>query len=80
MKQRNFMAALAALDAEPVGVKIQFEPVGDQTTEVDAGAEVAAFVNRPVMATESEAPRAHRTYDADAGTGRTPFSEAAGTF
>lgn len=80
MTQRNFMAALDALDAAPAGEGIQFEPIGDQALEVDAEAEVAAFVDRPMRTTESEAPRSHRTYDSDAGTGRTPFSEAAGTF
>lgn len=58
-----------------------FEPVGDQATEVDVEAEVAAFVNRPHPAQAPAAASSHsqRSQQQQAAGGmRTPLGEAMG--
>ncbi len=42
-----YMAALAALDERQEEVQVFVSPLGDQSTEIDAAAETAAFVARP---------------------------------
>lgn len=57
-----------------------FEPVGDQATEVDVEAEVAAFVNRPHPAQPAAASsHSQRSQQQQAAGGmRTPLGEAMG--
>lgn len=58
-----------------------FEPVGDQSTKVDAQAEVAAFVNRPhpAQAPAAASSRSPRSQQQQAAGGmRTPLGEAMG--
>ncbi|EGQ8546251.1 hypothetical protein GOZ70_24195 [Vibrio parahaemolyticus] len=80
--QRNFMAALDMLDeAQEATTETSFMPVVEPTTEEDKDteAEIAAFVNRPDPTGRVEASSSTRiSNDAGAGTGKTPFSEAAG--
>jgi hypothetical protein len=82
MKTRNFIDALDGLDAVPADTELKFEQIGDQATEVDADAEIAAFVNRPAIVAEAEAPqrikRTSKTYSGGDGTGRSAWAEAAG--
>lgn len=82
MTQRNFMAALDMLDeAQEAPTETAFVPVVEPATEGenDAEAEITAFVNRPDPTGRVEASSNTRiSNDAGAGTGSTPFSEAAG--
>lgn len=82
MKQRHFMVALDMLDAErEVHTEAAFVPAVELSAEEEknAEAEIADFVNRPAHSGREEAPRStHTSNDVGAGTGRTPFSEAAG--
>jgi hypothetical protein len=82
MKQRNFMVALDMLDeAQGQQTETTFAPVVEPETEEekDTEAEIAAFVNRPDPTGRVEASSSTRiSNDAGAGTGQTPFSEAAG--
>lgn len=82
MTQRNFMAALDMIDETQVApTETAFVPVVEPTTEgeKDAEAEITAFVNRPDPTGRVEASSSTRiSNDAGAGTGKTPFSEAAG--
>lgn len=82
MTQRNFMVALDMLDeAQEAPTETAFVSVVEPTTEgeKDAEAEIAAFVNRPDPTVRVEASSNTRiSDDAGAGTGSTPFSEAAG--
>ncbi|MGP9656979.1 hypothetical protein ACT3S5_02855 [Halomonas sp. AOP31-B1-25] len=82
MKEHNFMAALDMLDKdlEP-RTEADFVPVVESSTEEekDTEAEIAAFVNRPDPTGRVEASSSIRiSNDAEAGTGKTPFSEVAG--
>lgn len=82
MKERNFMAALDMLDKdqEPC-TEADFVPVVEPLAEEekDTDAEIAAFVNRPDPTGRVDASSSTRiSNDAGAGTGKTPFSEAAG--
>lgn len=56
MTTSTYMAALAALDEAPREEVSQvfISPLGDQSTEVDAETETAAFVSRPDPMRESE--------------------------
>ncbi|QEM82697.1 hypothetical protein [Halomonas binhaiensis] len=82
MKQRHFMVALDMLDEErKAHTEAVFVPAVELSAEGErnAEAEIAAFVNRPDPTHRVEASRSTRSSnDAGAGTGRTPFSEAAG--
>ncbi|MFH4546028.1 hypothetical protein WKW42_03825 [Vibrio alginolyticus] len=82
MKERNFMAALDMLDKDQEPrTEADFVPVVEPLTEEDkdTDAEIAAFVNRPDPTGRVEALSSTRiSNDAGAGTGKTPFSEAAG--
>lgn len=51
-----------------------FEPVGDQSTDVDPASEVAAFVNRPRPAQAPAATASSRSQQQQGGT-RTVLSE-----
>ncbi|MGP9510654.1 hypothetical protein ACT3R2_16790 [Halomonas sp. AOP43-D1-39] len=82
MKQRHFMVALDLLDegredhSEAVLVPaVELSADGERNLE----AEISAFVNRPGHSGREKASRStHTSNDVGAGTGRTPFSEAAG--
>lgn len=79
---KPYMAALEALDDTPKQVETEFvSPLGDESTELDADTEVAAFVARanpaPGVQTEREEARV-MDKTVGASTGRTPFAEAAG--
>jgi len=80
--QRNFMAALDMLDeAQEATKEATFVPVVKPKTEGEkvTEAEIAAFVNRPDPTGRVDASSSTRiSNDAGAGTGKTPFSEAAG--
>lgn len=82
MKQRHFMVALDMLDeGREAHNEAAFVPavVTSAEEECSAEAEIAAFVNRPAHSGREGAPRStHTSNDVGAGTGRTPFSEAAG--
>lgn len=82
MKQRHFMVALAMLDERREAyTEAAFVPAVELSAEGErnAEAEITAFVNRPARSGREEAPRStHTSNDAGTGTGRTPFSEAAG--
>lgn len=77
--ERSFFDALDVIATQDT--VLQFEPVGDQSTELDEAAEVAAFVARPSpsLGVQTEREEA-RVMDKTVGmsTGRTPFAEAAG--
>ncbi|CAM0555208.1 hypothetical protein EHLJMEHL_04799 [Vreelandella titanicae] len=82
MKQRHFMVAMNMLD-EPHEARTEsaFVPAVQLSAEGERNAEseVTAFVNRPAHSGREEVPRStHTSNDGGAGTGRTPFSEAAG--
>ncbi|BEH16714.1 hypothetical protein [Marinobacter shengliensis] len=77
--ERSFFDALDVIATQDT--VLQFEPVGDQSTELDEAAEVAAFVGRPSPALGVQTEREEaRVMDKTVGmsTGRTPFAEAAG--
>lgn len=82
MKQRHFMVALAMLDERREAyTEAAFVPAVELSVEGERNleAEISAFVNRPAHAGREDTARStHTSNDVDAGTGRTPFSEAAG--
>ncbi|MEQ5858396.1 hypothetical protein NFI08_22300 [Halomonas sp. EF61] len=82
MKQRHFMVALDMLDeAHEAHTEAAVLPAVELSAEGERNAEseIAAFVNRPAHAGREETPRStYTSNDVEAGTGRTPFSEAAG--
>lgn len=82
MKQRHFMVALAMLDeGREAYTEAAFVPAVELSAvgERDLEAEIATFVNRPTHSGREEAQCCmHTSNDVEAGTGRTPFSEAAG--
>ncbi|EBM7492956.1 hypothetical protein D4S77_24410 [Salmonella enterica] len=76
---RSIFDGLDVIDAHETTA--EFDPVGDQSTELDEAAEVAAFVARPspslgVQTEREEARVMDKTFGMS--TGRTPFAEAAG--
>ncbi|WP_322995117.1 hypothetical protein [Castellaniella sp.] len=74
-----YMAALTALDERQEEVQVFFPPLGDQSTEVDAAAETAAFVARPDPARGIEPKPA--SIEAKGGSNqRSAFAEAAGLY
>ncbi|WOI27325.1 hypothetical protein R1T44_08085 [Cobetia amphilecti] len=82
MKQRHFMVALDMLDeAHEAHTEAAFLPAVELSAEGESNAEseISAFVNRPARSDREEVPcSTHTSTDVGAGTGRTPFSEAAG--
>lgn len=86
MTQRGFFDCLDVAAAEQSQAQaVEFEPVGDQSTDAGREAEVAAFVNRPASATiEAARPAAKVSGNASnysGGSARsTPLAEAAGFY
>lgn len=82
MKQRHFMVALDMLDeANEAHTEAAFVPAVELSAEGESNAEseISAFLNRPAHSGREGIPRStHTSNDVGAGTGRTPFSEAAG--
>jgi len=84
MQNESTQGFIAHLDEHTQGAgqvqAMKFEPVGDQSSELDAAAEVAAFVERSAPAVVEAVP-ARATKAAGIGSTRnTPFSEAAGFY
>lgn len=53
-RARDFFACLDEQDTGADQAQaVRFEPVGDQATELDAAAEVAAFIERPDTVVEA---------------------------
>lgn len=74
-----YMAAFAALDERQEEVQAFVSPLGDQSTEVDAEAEAAAFVARPASAREIETKPV--IIEAKSGSNKwSAFAEAAGLY
>lgn len=74
-----YMAAFAALDERQEEVQAFVSPLGDQSTEVDAEAETAAFVARPDLVREIETKPV--IIEAKSGSNkRSAFAEAAGLY
>jgi len=86
MTPRGFFDCLDVAAAEQNQAQaVEFEPVGDQSTDVGREAEVAAFVNRLASATiEAARPVAKVSGNASnysGGSARsTPLAEAAGFY
>lgn len=81
MTTSTYMAALAALDEAPREEVSQvfISPLGDQSTEVDAETETAAFVSRPDPMRESETKPI--SIEVNGGRNeRSAFAEAAGLY
>lgn len=55
--QPGFFDCLDRLDATKPDAEVSFEPVDDPATGLDAEAEIAAFVDRPDRAADSEDDR-----------------------
>ena len=81
---RDFFACLDGKDAGADQVQaVRFEPVGDQEPELDAAAEVAAFIDRPDPVIEASPTIAGGTRNSEccgSRTRATPFSDAAGFY
>lgn len=77
--ETNYMAALASLDETPNIEQSGFEPIGDQSTEVDAESETAAFAARPEPDRDIET-KPLRIDATSAAAGRSAFAEAAGLY
>ncbi|WP_038279308.1 hypothetical protein [Zymobacter palmae] len=74
-----YMVALAALDERQEEVQVFVSPLGDQSTEVDAEAETAAFVARPDSVREAEIKPV--IIKAKSGSNkRSAFAKAAGLY
>lgn len=84
-RARDFFACL---DEQDTGAEqaqaVRFEPVGDQAAQLDAAAEVAAFVERPDPAIEAASTiageRMRNSESCGSRTRATPFSDAAGFY
>ena len=64
MTPRGFFDCLDVAAAEQSQAQaVEFEPVGDQSTDAGREAEVAAFVNRPASATIEAGPVNIHSYD-----------------
>ncbi|MFV8826136.1 hypothetical protein ACNKW1_15605 [Thauera sp. WH-2] len=75
----TYMAALAALYERQEEQQAFVSPLGDQSTEVDAAAETAAFVARPDPARGIEPKPV--SIDVKGGSNqRSAFAEAAGLY
>ncbi len=74
-----YMTALAALDERQEEVQVFVSPLGDQSTDVDAAAETAAFVARPDPARGIELKLV--SIEVKGGSNqRSVFAEAAGLY
>ncbi|MDU0519633.1 hypothetical protein Q8W79_07095 [Pseudomonas aeruginosa] len=83
MTPRGFFDCLDVAATEPRQAQaVKVEPVGNQSTELDAAEEVAAFVDRPVpSAIEITRPAARPSSNSYSGSNRnTPLAEAAGIY
>lgn len=88
MRSESTQGFIARLDEHAQGADqvqaMKFEPVRDQSNELDAAAEVAAFVERSAPACIDAAPapnhRSRKTECIDSSTRNTPFFEAAGFY
>ncbi|HBX5338420.1 TPA: hypothetical protein MH415_30665 [Klebsiella pneumoniae] len=83
MTPRGFFDCLDVASADPRQAQaVEVEPVGDQSTDLDAAAEVAAFVDRPApSAIEATRPAARSSSNSYSGSNRnTPLAEAAGIY
>lgn len=77
--RRSFFDCLE--EAAPQSDAVSFEPVGNQSCEVDASMEVAAFVEPPASVIEAVPDSAGECRKAKSMSGttmRSPFAEAAG--
>jgi hypothetical protein len=83
-RARDFFACLDGQDTGADQAQaVRFEPVGDQATELDAAAEVAAFIERPDTDIEASPTIAGGTRNSECCgslTRATPFSDAAGFY
>lgn len=61
---------------------VEVEPVGDESTDADPAAEVAAFIDRPApSAIDATRPAARSSSNSYSGSNRnTPLAEAAGIY
>ena len=83
MTPRGFFDCLDVAAADPRQAQaVEVEAVGDQSTELDVAAEVAAFVDRPApSAIEATRPAARSSSNSYSGSNRnTPLAEAAGIY
>ena len=88
MRNESTQGFIVRLDEHAQGAgqvqAMEFEPVGDQSNELDAAAEVAAFVERSAPACIEAAPapnrRSCKAECIGSSTRNTPFSEAAGFY
>ncbi|WP_251850719.1 hypothetical protein [Enterobacter asburiae] len=83
MTPRGFFDCLDVAAADPHQAQaVEVEQPGDQSTELDAAAEVAAFVDRPApSAIEATRPAARSSSNSYSGSNRnTPLAEAAGIY
>ncbi len=79
MKRSGFFDCLALDQVHQPAV--EFEQPGDQSTELDAAAEVAAFVDRPVPSAIEITRPARSSSNSYSGSNRnTPLAEAAGIY
>jgi len=79
MKRSGFFDCLALDQVQQPAV--EFEQPGDQSTELDAAAEVAAFVDRPVPSAIEITRPARSSSNSYSGSNRnTPLAEAAGIY
>lgn len=76
--QRSFFDLLDVLPTQ--SAPCTFEPVGDQSVELDAAAEIAAFVTRPDRSAAFESSKPMQSPQTPFSTGLTPFAEAAGIY
>ena len=83
MTPRGFFDCLDVAAAEQRQAQaVEVEPVGDQSTELDAAAEVSAFVDRSAPSAIEATRAAARSSDSSySGSNRnTPLAEAAGFY
>lgn len=76
--QRTIFDSLDELNTKPTPYK--FEPVGDQSTKLDAATELAAFIGRPDRAESLEPPKETPSSEISCSTNLSPFAEAAGLY
>ena len=84
MRSECTQGFIARLDEHAQGADqvqaMKFEPVGDQSNELDAAAEVAAFVERSAPVVVEVVPARASKAAGIGSTRNTPFSEAAGFY
>lgn len=79
--QPGFFDCLDRLDVSKPNAEASTELVGDPVTELDAEAEIAAFVDRPVCAADSEADRPVRPINrSTAASQSTPLGDLMGFY